>query len=159
MEGKTYWKILLLMKRKPGISMEEFRDHYENNHIPLCRPYMSGIARYFRRYLEPQPHAVLLVAVLELPHVQLARRGGRLGAVSLTVNHQTTHTANPFAAVVVEGDRLLAIVEQTLVHDVQHLEERHVRRDALGFVFLEPAVVLRATLPPYVQHEIHIVRH
>ncbi len=57
MEAKTYWKILLLMKRKPGISMEEFRDYYENNHVPLCAPYMSGIARYFRRYLTPQPHA------------------------------------------------------------------------------------------------------
>jgi uncharacterized protein (TIGR02118 family) len=57
MAEKTYWKILLLMKRKPGISMDEFRDYYENRHVPLCRPYMSGIARYFRRYLEPQPHA------------------------------------------------------------------------------------------------------
>lgn len=57
MAGKTYWKILLLMKRKPGISVEAFRDYYENNHVPLCRPYMSGISRYFRRYLDPQPHA------------------------------------------------------------------------------------------------------
>jgi hypothetical protein len=39
MEGKTYWKILLLMKRKPGISMEEFRNYYENNHVPLELPY------------------------------------------------------------------------------------------------------------------------
>jgi hypothetical protein len=37
--------------------MAEFRDYYENNHVPLCAPYMAGIARYFRRYLEPQPHA------------------------------------------------------------------------------------------------------
>lgn len=57
MADKTYWKILLLMKRKPGISMAEFRNYYENNHVPLCAPYMSGIARYVRRYLEPQPHA------------------------------------------------------------------------------------------------------
>ena len=57
MEGKTYWKILLLMKRKPGMSVEAFRDYYENNHVPLCAPYMSGIARYMRRYLDPQPHA------------------------------------------------------------------------------------------------------
>jgi uncharacterized protein (TIGR02118 family) len=57
MAERTYWKILLLMKRKPGISMDEFRDYYENRHVPLCRPYLSGIARYFRRYLEPQPHA------------------------------------------------------------------------------------------------------
>jgi uncharacterized protein (TIGR02118 family) len=57
MAEKIYWKILLLMKRKPGTSMEEFRNYYENNHVPLCAPYMQGIARYFRRYLCPQPHA------------------------------------------------------------------------------------------------------
>jgi uncharacterized protein (TIGR02118 family) len=57
MSGKTWYKILLLMKRKPGTTMEQFRDYYENNHVPLCAPYMSGIDRYFRRYLEPQPHA------------------------------------------------------------------------------------------------------
>jgi len=57
MAEKTYWKILLLMKRKPGISMEEFRNYYENNHVPLCAPYMSGISRYVRRYLTPQQHA------------------------------------------------------------------------------------------------------
>jgi uncharacterized protein (TIGR02118 family) len=57
MAEKTYWKILLLMKRKPGTTMAQFEDYYENNHVPLCRPYMSGIARYFRRFLTPQPHA------------------------------------------------------------------------------------------------------
>jgi hypothetical protein len=57
MADKTYWKILLLMKRKPGMSVADFRDYYENHHIPLCRPYMAGIARYFRRYLDPQPNA------------------------------------------------------------------------------------------------------
>lgn len=57
MADKTYWKILLLMKRKPGTTMAQFEDYYENRHVPLCAPYMSGIARYFRRFLEPQPHA------------------------------------------------------------------------------------------------------
>lgn len=57
MADKTYWKILLLMKRKPGTTMAEFEDYYENRHVPLCAPYMQGIARYVRRYLTPQPHA------------------------------------------------------------------------------------------------------
>jgi hypothetical protein len=57
MSGTTWYKILLLMKRKPGTTMDQFRDYYENNHVPLCAPYMAGIDRYFRRYLEPQPHA------------------------------------------------------------------------------------------------------
>ena len=57
MAEKTCWKILLLMKRKPGTTMAQFEDYYENHHVPLCRPYMSGIAHYVRRYLTPQPHA------------------------------------------------------------------------------------------------------
>lgn len=52
----TTYKILLLMKRKPGMSVEAFRDYYENNHIPLCLPHMSGMTGYFRRYLNPQDH-------------------------------------------------------------------------------------------------------
>lgn len=57
MEERTYWKILLLLKRKPDMSVGDSRDYYENNHIPLYLPYMSGISRYVRRYLDPQPHA------------------------------------------------------------------------------------------------------
>jgi uncharacterized protein (TIGR02118 family) len=46
-------KLLLFMKRKPGMSHEAFRDYYENRHVPLCMNYMAGAERYFRRYLEP----------------------------------------------------------------------------------------------------------
>ena len=45
------------MKRKPGMSVEEFRDYYENRHVPLCLKYVQGVSRYIRRYLDPQPHA------------------------------------------------------------------------------------------------------
>lgn len=57
MAEKTYWKILLFMKRRPGMSIEDFRDYYENRHVPLCLKYSGGVARYFRRYLDPQTHA------------------------------------------------------------------------------------------------------
>lgn len=56
MADKAY-KILLLMKRKPGITMEEFKDYYENHHVPLAMKSPSAATRYVRRYLEPQPHA------------------------------------------------------------------------------------------------------
>jgi uncharacterized protein (TIGR02118 family) len=47
-------KLLLLMKRKPGISVADFRDYYESRHVPLCLPLMGAAAkRYVRRYLEP----------------------------------------------------------------------------------------------------------
>lgn len=51
-----YWKILLFMKRKPGMSVEAFRDYYENQHVPLAFDHSAGISRYFRRYLEPRPN-------------------------------------------------------------------------------------------------------
>ncbi|MCB2072936.1 MAG: EthD domain-containing protein [Novosphingobium sp.] len=56
MAEKAY-KILLLMKRKPGMSMEAFKDYYENHHVPLALKYPAANTRYIRRYLEPQPHA------------------------------------------------------------------------------------------------------
>ena len=43
------------MKRRAGMTTAEFRDYYENNHVPLSLKYASGIKRYVRRYLEPQP--------------------------------------------------------------------------------------------------------
>ena len=50
------FKILLFMKRKPGMSVAAFRDYYETKHVPLAQKYSSGITRYIRRYLDPQPH-------------------------------------------------------------------------------------------------------
>lgn len=52
----TTYKILLFMKRKPGMSVAAFRDYYEHHHVPLCQQHTSGITRYLRRYLDPQPH-------------------------------------------------------------------------------------------------------
>jgi EthD domain len=51
--GEDVHKLLLFMKRKPGMSLAAFRDYYENRHIPLCMNHMRGAERYFRRYLEP----------------------------------------------------------------------------------------------------------
>ena len=38
------------------MSMQAFEDYYENHHVPLALKYSSGINRYFRRYLSPQPN-------------------------------------------------------------------------------------------------------
>ena len=55
------YKILLFMKRKPGMSVEAFRDYYENKHVPLAMANSGGqgggIVRYMRRYLDSMPHA------------------------------------------------------------------------------------------------------
>ena len=55
MSDNTY-KILLFLKRKPNMSMEDFRDYYENVHARLGEKYSQGLTRYVRRYLEPMPN-------------------------------------------------------------------------------------------------------
>lgn len=48
-------KLLIFLKRRPGLSREDFRRYYESVHAPLCLKYMAGVSRYVRRYLEPAP--------------------------------------------------------------------------------------------------------
>ena len=48
-------KLLIFLKRRPGLGREEFRRYYEGVHAPLCLTYMAGVSRYVRRYLEPAP--------------------------------------------------------------------------------------------------------
>jgi len=55
MSGITYYKVLMLMKRRAGMSVEEFRDYYENHHAPLAATYSASVRRYIRRYLDPLP--------------------------------------------------------------------------------------------------------
>ncbi|MET0271021.1 MAG: EthD domain-containing protein [Sphingomonas sp.] len=50
------YKILLFMKRRPGMSVADFRAYYETRHVPLCERYGGGLGRYVRRYIDPQPH-------------------------------------------------------------------------------------------------------
>ena len=46
-------KLLIFLKRRPGLSRDEFRAYYEAHHVPLCMAHMVGVVRYMRRYLEP----------------------------------------------------------------------------------------------------------
>ena len=51
--SKSNYKILLFMKRRPGMTFEAFQEYYENHHVPLCEKYISGVSRYVRRFLTP----------------------------------------------------------------------------------------------------------
>lgn len=49
-------RLVMLMKRKPGLSTDEFRDYYESHHRLLGEKYLRGFAScYMRRYLDPRP--------------------------------------------------------------------------------------------------------
>ena len=51
-----FYKILLFLKRRPGMSVEDFRRYYEEVHAPLCLKYMDGVSRYLRRFIDPLPN-------------------------------------------------------------------------------------------------------
>lgn len=49
-------RVTLFMKRKPGLSFEQFKDHYENVHIPLNERwigrFMTGFIRIYPQDLQ-----------------------------------------------------------------------------------------------------------
>ncbi len=49
------YKVLIFLKRRPGLSVADFRAYYEGHHAPLCRQYAVGVKRYMRRYIDPLP--------------------------------------------------------------------------------------------------------
>ena len=51
--SKPMYKVLLFLKRRPGMSVEAFRDYYETTHRVLGERGMTAGTRYMRRYLEP----------------------------------------------------------------------------------------------------------
>lgn len=48
-------KLVLLVKRKPGLSHEQFRAHYEASHAPLARAKLPLLRKYVRNFLTPLP--------------------------------------------------------------------------------------------------------
>ena len=50
-------KGIVLLKRKPGLTREEFLGYYENKHVPLVRKLLPSIGGYTRNYLDLTPVA------------------------------------------------------------------------------------------------------
>ena len=47
-------KVIGLLKRKPGMSVEAFREYYETKHRVIGEKYLTGYAdKYQRRFLNP----------------------------------------------------------------------------------------------------------
>ncbi len=50
-------KIIIGLKRRSGMSVQEFRNYYENVHTRVAGKYTQpGMVYYARRYLDPLPH-------------------------------------------------------------------------------------------------------
>lgn len=49
------FKAIFLLKRKPGMTFEDFKSYYETTHARLGERVLPSAERYFRRYLMPFP--------------------------------------------------------------------------------------------------------
>lgn len=43
-------KFMVLLKRKEGLTPEQFRDHYENSHVPLGEKFIGHLLTSFSRH-------------------------------------------------------------------------------------------------------------
>lgn len=43
-------KLMMFMKRKEGVSFQEFREHYEKVHIPMVAQWVGHLMTDFKRY-------------------------------------------------------------------------------------------------------------
>jgi uncharacterized protein (TIGR02118 family) len=47
------FKVMVMIKRKPGMKMEDFIAYYENNHAPLGASKVPNLKRYVRHFIRP----------------------------------------------------------------------------------------------------------
>src|SRR2546422_474628 len=59
------YKLILFLKRRAGMSVQEFRDYYETSHRAIGEKFLAGMTRYVRRYLDPT--STVTSEAIELP--------------------------------------------------------------------------------------------
>jgi hypothetical protein len=53
-QGGAVFKTVMLLKRRPGMSMDDFIAYYEDHHTLIGKKYLAGFAtHYVRRYVTP----------------------------------------------------------------------------------------------------------
>lgn len=52
------FKLVIFGKRKPGMTLDEFKDYYETQHAPLAKRLYPQMKRYVRTYFAPVEHEV-----------------------------------------------------------------------------------------------------
>jgi hypothetical protein len=97
-----------------------------------------------------------VIAVVELPHVELASRRSGFVTVRLSVDHATARPADPFSAIRLECNGLFARSFQAFIDDIKHLQKGHVFEYVCRLVGFEVTLVVGSVLPPNVQFEVHL---
>jgi hypothetical protein len=81
--------------------------------------------------------------------MQLTGGGFFFRAMSLSVNHHSAGSADPFPAIVVKGNGIVSFFYESFVKNVDHFQKRHVGVNILDLVNDKFSGALGVFLPPY----------
>jgi hypothetical protein len=95
------------------------------------------------------------IAIGKFPHMKLAGGHAALLAVRDAVDRERARSADAFAAIVIEVDRLLIFFDQALVDDVEHLKKRGLGGNIRRIVCLNPTLGFGPGLPPNFECQVH----
>src|SRR6516164_9621321 len=96
------------------------------------------------------------ISTFEAAHVKLAGRLYPAGSMRNAIDHKGTHPANPFPAIGVERYRFLVPNDQSLVHDIEHLQKGCFLWDFIRLVIDERTGRFGVLLAPDFQRKVHL---
>ena len=73
-------------------------------------------------------------SVAKFSHIKFTDRTGMIGTMCFAVNSERTGSADAFTAIGIKRDWYLDASEQMFVEDIEHFEERRMRRYVTHFV-------------------------
>jgi len=111
------FKIIWMFKRKEGISLEQFRDHYESSHAELGKKYLGHlISRYVRNYVQPADPA----------------RPSKHPFAYDCITEWTLHSAEAF-------DEAMRIFKDPVIGGIFREDEKHfLQPDSITLVLVDP---------------------
>ena len=80
--------------------------------------------------------------------MQLAGSSALLAAVGYSIDDHGAGAADPLAAIGIKCNRLVAVRDNALVYDVEHLKKGHIRTDIDCLMSFESAGVFSVVLSP-----------
>src|SRR5437660_975477 len=92
---------------------------------------------------------------MKMPHMQLAGSRSLQRTMCAAIDVHGTHSANSFAAVVIESNRFFAFADKTVIEYIEHFKKRHVRAHSGHIIVFEMTFAGRTFLPPDFKFEVN----
>src|ERR1700731_1306740 len=122
-------RLIILLKRKPGVTPEEFRQYYENHHVPLVMRHTGHFTQAYRRHYPS----------LEFARADSDRTSGDFREAALTAPTLDCITEVAFADRSAADAMFAALAEPELRQIVAEDEARFIDRASMRVFFCEDA--------------------